>query len=188
MKTAGCSIADLTIPIALEVSHLKSYTIRIMTSPEFLSTPNLTPEQRVRENQRLSDIDKQMSMRAMLAFEDIETQAAQKSRLIFEIPDDAQNAKDLFESELDPNYERATIIPVNGELAAWNISVSLQRIGLAYLGRDGLLYAYYEDEKYSMKKIALDDLPLADLIDLKAAIETEVSVMRTRKDFGPDHS
>ena len=179
-----------------------------MTSPEFLSTPNLTPEQRVRENQRLSDIDKQMHMKAAEAFAEVtETKEAQKARLIFEIPDDAQTAKDAMTTELDPDYENAVIIHIDTivskpsrlpflkkevavyeeqELAAWYIPAALDKVSMPCLGRDGFLYAIHQDEGYVVKKIVLDDLPLKDLIKLKAGIELQVRSSRSIKDFKDD--
>jgi len=173
-----------------------------MTHPDFLSTPDLTPEERVRENERLSDIDEAMQRKA---FETLTTKAAptealieQKNRLIFELQGDTAAASEQLMTELDPNFEDALIITVNKkveqpsklpfikrivsvyknqELAAWHFPATPKAFNVPYLGRDGIIYGVV-DKKFTIKEIALGDLSIDDLTELQSGIALYLRILK----------
>ena len=156
-----------------------------MTDAEFFPESNLTPEQKIRENQRMAAIDDAMRSRArrQLSETDLATPEGRelKTQLANEIQKSATNSAMMLRVDLDPDYDFATIIPVpqmvmkpsrlpfihkqvavfeTVDLAAWQLSVTSDDIGMPYLGRDGILYGLQKD---GIKKIGLADLHTDDL-------------------------
>jgi len=164
-----------------------------MTDAEFFPQSNLTPEEKVRENQRMSAIDDAMRHKAKRQLSELALNTPEgeslKTQLADEVKKSAANSAMMLRVELDPEYEIATIITVSQmvmkpsrlpfirkqvavfdttELAAWQLNIMSEDIGLSYLGRDGLLYGLREDT--GIKKIELADLHVDDLELLQTGV------------------
>lgn len=179
-----------------------------MNSPEFFpDSPKLTPEEQVRENERLSDIDKAQHTKAkhVLAeyWEGTDEGKAEKARYIFHIISLAQDAAEKMNQEFDSDYQHAQNITVSEidtrpsrlsflkrqaavyhkrEIAVWPIPRSLEDISEVYLGHDGELYGTHPDDRYTVKQpVDLYALYMEDLTILKEGLDALVEVYEKLK-------
>jgi len=160
-----------------------------MTNPEFFHEFDLTPEQRVIQNEQLRAIDQRVNRHAQDVIATQHESTAEgikhKVRLLFNLESDAKDAAQMLAETLDPDYEIARIIHISEpttqpsrlpflhaqvrlshtrELAAWQLTVAPHDLAVPYLGRDGILYAMHNEDKYYItKKIELIDLHIGDL-------------------------
>jgi len=157
-----------------------------MTDAELFPQSNLTPEEKIRENQRMAAIDDDMRHKAKRQLSEASLNTPEgrelKAQLTDEIEKSATNSAMMLRVDLDPDYDIATIIPVpqmvmkpsrlpfirkqvavfeTVDLAAWQLNVMSDDIGIPYLGRDGILYGLHQKE--GIKKIGLADLHTDDL-------------------------
>lgn len=162
-----------------------------MTNPDFFTDPTIrTPEEQVRENERLRKIDKTQIEKAQeILAEEIPPEEFEQNRteLITALTDLAGETVEQLTTEYDPNFEDAQNITVRKistkpsrlpfvkrmvpviekeDIAAWYIFSSLDAVVYGpFLGRDKVLYGWHsEKNKYtSQTTYILKEIDLSSL-------------------------
>lgn len=174
------------------------------TSEFFPDAPKKTPEDQIRENKRLNDIDRRQNAKAKQALsehqDDSEQGRLKKLECMYELISFAQTSADRLVETLDPDYEHASNIIITEstskasrlpfikrqvtvyeerEIAVWSVATEVEGIGLLYLGRDGVLYTLHnENNNWMYKKI---DLPLLRVEDLETLHDSLVAMLTMRQ-------
>jgi hypothetical protein len=180
-----------------------------MSTPEFyLEGTSLSPEDQIRENQRLNAIDHAQNVKAKQALSEIDRDDDElrliKDETVYELSGFAEeSAKQLIET-IDPFYEHASNIIVSEiiskpsrflfmtrqvavyekrELAAWRFYSKAEGFLATYLGRDGVMYARsYDGQNTVYKKIDLPALDIENLELLEDGLEDTMGIHRRLKE------
>ena len=150
---------------------------------------NLTPEERIKQNDELTKQDSSNEMRVRATFND---EPLEKQREVLAL--NAQAAAERLTTELDTEYKSAMIFVVSRvteqpvkrfliikssvavieevEIAVWPLMAQTEHIYPVYLGRDGNLYGIYSlAHQYARKQIDVDTLSETDTLAVSEAID-----------------
>jgi hypothetical protein len=178
------------------------------TSEFFPDTPKITPEDQIRENERLNLIDRRQNAKAKQALSEHQDNSKEgrlkKIACIYELIGFAQASADRLVETLDPDYDHASNIIITEitskpsrlpfikrqvevyekrEIAVWSVASKVEGIGLLYLGRDGVLYELHsENNNWTYQKIDLPLLLVEDIESLHDSLATMVTMRQQNKE------
>lgn len=157
-----------------------------------MSNQEMSPEEKVRQNNQLKSIDEEMKRRAHATLlEKDGTAEIKKDEAIIRLLTQAPEAALRLSTELDPDFTYAFNAPVSRivqmpsrlpfvrkevsvleqlDIASWNMHSKLQSNSVTVLGHDGSLYELESLTDVAFRPVVLHSLELSDLLEIEKSI------------------